>query len=125
MTDAERRLWYHLRAHRFDNYKFKRQVPIGPYVVDFACLGRKLNVEVDSGQHAQNSKDELRNRYLESEGFRILRFWNNDALGNTTGVLQAILSTLEAPLPARTCGPRHPLPASGARGSGVRGTRRA
>ena len=54
MTDAERRLWYRLRAHRFDGHKFKRQVPIGPYVVDFACLGRKLVIEVDGGQHAES-----------------------------------------------------------------------
>jgi len=68
MTDAERRLWYRLRAHRFDNYKFKRQVPVGPYIVDFACLGRKLVVEVDGGQHAENQKDAVRDRYLEGEG---------------------------------------------------------
>ena len=57
MTDAERRLWYRLRAHRFNGHKFKRQVPIGPYVVDFACLGRKLIIEVDGGQHADNPRD--------------------------------------------------------------------
>jgi very-short-patch-repair endonuclease len=56
MTDAERRLWYHPRAHRFEGHKFKRQVPIDPYVVDFACLGRKLIVEVDGGQHADNPR---------------------------------------------------------------------
>jgi very-short-patch-repair endonuclease len=102
MTDAERRLWYRLRAHRFDGYKFKRQVPIGRYVVDFACLRRKLIIEVDGGQHADNPRDAVRDRYLASEGFRILRFWNNDVLRNTNGVLEVILSAVAtAPLPAR------------------------
>ena len=74
MTDAERRLWYHLRAHRFGGYKFKRQIPIGPYVVDFACLGRKLIIEVDGGQHADSPSDIMRDGYLRREGFRVLRF---------------------------------------------------
>jgi len=95
MTDAERRLWYRLRAHRFDGHKFKRQVPVGPYVVDFACLGRKLVVEVDGGQHAENASDVVRDRYLEEEGFRVLRFWNNDVLRNTDSVLEMILGALE------------------------------
>jgi very-short-patch-repair endonuclease len=68
MTDAERRLWYRLRAHRFDGQKFKRQIPVGPYVVDFACLGRKLVIEVDGGQHADNRNDEVRDSYLRNEG---------------------------------------------------------
>jgi very-short-patch-repair endonuclease len=74
MTDAEWRLWYRLRAHRFDGHKFKRQVPVGPYVVDFACLGRKLIIEVDGGQHAENERDAIRDEYLRIERFRILRF---------------------------------------------------
>jgi very-short-patch-repair endonuclease len=101
MTDAERRLWYWLRAHRFDGFKFKRQVPVGPYIVDFACLGKKLVVEVDGGQHANSPRDIVRDRYLEGEGFRILRFWNNDVLQNTRGVLETIYSILSTPLPAR------------------------
>jgi len=101
MTDAERRLWYHLRAHRFDGQKFKRQVPIGPYGVDFACLGRKLIIEVDGGQHSESAADIRRDHYLTSQGFRVLRFWNNDVLRNTSGVLETILATLEvAPSPA-------------------------
>jgi len=95
MTDAERRLWYRLRAHRFDGHKFKRQVPVGPYVVDFACVGQKLIVEVDGGQHAENASDVMRERYLRREGFRVLRFWNNDVLRNTDGVLERILGALE------------------------------
>jgi very-short-patch-repair endonuclease len=78
MTDAEQRLWYRLRAHRFSGYKFKRQVPIEPYVVDFACLNAKLIIEVDGGQHAESKRDEARDAYLQRKGFRILRFWNHD-----------------------------------------------
>jgi very-short-patch-repair endonuclease len=111
MTDAERRLWYRLRAHRFEGHKFKRQVPIGPYVVDFACLGRKLVIEVDGGQHADNRKDDVRDAYLGREGFRVLRYWNNDVLRNTEGVLEAILSVLGAPSPGALRAP--PSPASG------------
>jgi very-short-patch-repair endonuclease len=94
MTDAEWRLWYWLRAHRFDGHKFKRQVPIDPYIVDFACLGRKLVIEVDGGQHAENRNDQIRDRYLRDKGFRVLRFWNTDVLTNTEGVLEVILSAL-------------------------------
>jgi very-short-patch-repair endonuclease len=69
-------------------------VPIGPYVVDFACLGRKLTIEVDGGQHSESETDLRRDRYLESEGFRVLRFWNNELLRNTQGVLEVILDAL-------------------------------
>jgi very-short-patch-repair endonuclease len=94
MSDAERRLWYHLRAHRFADYKFKRQVPIGAYVVDFACLNRKLIVEVDGGQHAGNVRDGKRDAWLKARGFEVMRFWNNDVLKNTTGVLELIVEAL-------------------------------
>jgi very-short-patch-repair endonuclease len=114
MTDAERRLWYWLRAHRFDGFKFKRQVPIDPYVVDFACLGRKLVVEVDGGQHADNSNDVVRDNDLKGEGFRILRFWNNDVLQNTRGVLETIYSALGTPSPGALRAP--PSPPAGERG---------
>jgi very-short-patch-repair endonuclease len=115
MTDAERRLWYRLRAHRFDGHKFKRQVPVGPYVVDFACLGRKLIVEVDGGQHAESQSDVTRDAYLKSLGFGVLRFWNNDVLKNTQGALEVILSTLEeSPSPGALRAP--PSPPAGERG---------
>jgi very-short-patch-repair endonuclease len=87
MTDAERRLWYHLRAHRFSGYKFKRQIPIGRYIVDFVCLAERLVIEVDGGQHADNQLDLRRTQWLEDQGFRVLRFWNNEVLNNTDGVL--------------------------------------
>jgi very-short-patch-repair endonuclease len=80
MTDAERRLWYRLRGHRFEGYKFKRQVPIGPYVVDFACLNHGLVVELDGGQHSESAGDAERDRYLRSKSLRIRRFWNHDVL---------------------------------------------
>src|ERR1043166_6101362 len=83
MTDAERRLWYRLRAHRFGGVKFKRQVPVGPYVVDFACMNQKLVLEIDGGQHAENEKDRIRDQRLNDLGFRVLRFWNNDVLSRT------------------------------------------
>lgn len=109
MTDAERRLWYRLRAHRFDGHKFKRQVPVGPYVLDFACLGRKLVIEVDGGQHAESQTDIVRDRYLTKEGFRVLRFWNNDVLKNTDGVLEVVLSALsKAPSPGALRAPPSP-----------------
>jgi very-short-patch-repair endonuclease len=109
MTDAERRLWYHLRAHRFGAFKFKRQAPIGPYIVDFICFEHRLIVEADGGQHSDNETDRRRDKWLCSEGYRILRFWNNDVLKRTDVVLGEIASALApTPLPARFA--RHPLP---------------
>jgi len=117
MTDAEGRLWYWLRAHRLDGHKFKRQVPIGPYMVDFACLGRKLVVEVDGGQHADNPRDLVRDRYLTDRGFQVLRFWNNDVLKNTRGVLEVIFSALpKNPSPASASGRATLSPLRGQRG---------
>lgn len=110
LTDAERRLWYRLRGHRLNGHKFKRQVPVGPYVVDFASLERKLIVEVDGGQHA-DSADRRRDAFLRHQGYRVIRFWNNDVLRQTDSVLEAIVAAIEkaaAPLPARSA--RHPLP---------------
>ena len=94
MTDAELRLWYLLRAHRLGGAKFKRQVPIGHYVVDFVCFARKIIIEVDGGQHASRAHDIERDAWFATQGFRTLRFWNNDVLKNTTGVLEAIADAL-------------------------------
>ena len=106
MTDAERRLWYLLRAHRFSGYKFKRQIPIGRYIVDFVCLAERLVIEVDGGQHAGSESDLRRDQWLEDQGFRVLRFWNNEVLNNTDGVLEVILGHLgrssSAPSPGAT-----------------------
>jgi len=98
MTDAEWRLWYHLRAHRFLGRKFRRQVPMGPYTVDFLCEQVSLIVEVDGGQHsARVKKDAARSRWLEAQGYAVIRFWNNDVLANTEGVLAAIAAALADP----------------------------
>jgi very-short-patch-repair endonuclease len=94
MTDAERKLWLALRARRFAAAKFRRQVPIGPYVADFLCYEQRLVIEVDGGQHAESARDRLRDRWFEQNGFRVLRFWNNEVLNNLEGVSTAILSLL-------------------------------
>ena len=101
-TDAERVLWREVRAHRFAGFKFKRQEPLGSYVVDFVCYEAKLIVELDGGQHTdQKEADEERTRWLASRGFRVLRFWNNDLLTNIAGVMQVIEKSLHVspPLP--------------------------
>ena len=87
MTDAERRLWSHLRASQLGGTKFTRQFPIGSHVVDFACRSLRLAIELDGGQHADSPIDEARTRAIEAHGYRLIRFWNNDVLANTDGVL--------------------------------------
>jgi very-short-patch-repair endonuclease len=122
MTDSERRLWYRLRGHRFGGIKFKRQVPIGPYVVDFACLNRKLVLEIDGGQHAESETDKLRDQRLREAGFKVLRFWNNDVLARTNTILELIMSELKddprSPSPGALRAPPSP---QGKRGKRVRG----
>ena len=94
-TEAEARLWQRLRGRQLDGAKFRRQAPVGPYIADFVCLAAKLIVELDGGQHADNEEaDAARTAWLEGRGFRVLRFWNNDALGDTDGVLDEILAAL-------------------------------
>ena len=91
MTDAELKLWSHLRRRQVGGTRFRKQVPIGPYVADFACLDLKLVIEVDGGQHDVNKpKDDIRTAWLEARGYRVLRFWNNDVLGNINGVIEVI-----------------------------------
>jgi very-short-patch-repair endonuclease len=97
MTDAERRLWSALRHRRLENYKFRHQHPIGPFVLDFACIEHRLAVEADGGQHADNADDVRRTKWLESQGWRVLRFWNNDILANPSGVVDVILRALTLP----------------------------
>ena len=98
-TEAEKGLWYMLREKTL-GVKFRRQSVIGQYIVDFACFERKLVVEVDGGQHARSEKDNARDRWLVGQGFKILRFWNNDVLGNREGVLEKIVECLKSsPLP--------------------------
>ena len=102
-TDAERRLWSALRNRRLRGYRFRRQHSIGDFIVDFACTRHRLIVEADGGQHSDNDADLRRTAWLESEGWRVLRFWNNDALANTDGVVETILRALVSEY-------THPLP---------------
>ncbi len=93
-TDAETVLWNRIRNRQIDGYKFARQVPIGRYICDFVCREKQIVIEVDGGQHNESVEDAVRDRYLIAEGSRVLRFWNNDVLGNLEGVLIAIQSEL-------------------------------
>ena len=98
MTDAEKKLWRHLRARQLDSRQFRKQVEIDDYVVDFCCLKARLVIEVDGGQHdARSAQDEARTRYLNGLGYRVIRFWNNEVLQNIDGVLQEIVRALELP----------------------------
>jgi very-short-patch-repair endonuclease len=103
MTDAERRLWYYLRAGRLHGFTFRRQVPLGSYVVDFLCEQARLVVELDGGQHAERVEyDASRTQWLNARGYRVVRFWNNDVLANTEGVMAAIEADLPSPRPSPT-----------------------
>ena len=95
MTDAEHRLWFHLRNRALLGFKFRRQMPIGPYIADFACIERRLVVEVDGGQHGGYAADAVRTVGLQAQGYRVLRFWNNDVLLQTPAVLEQILAALD------------------------------
>lgn len=94
MTDAERALWRCLRMRQLGGFRFRRQHPVGPWILDFACLERGLVVEVDGGQHADAPRDVLRDAGLRRRGLQVLRVWNHEVLGNMNGVLELILSTL-------------------------------
>ena len=107
MTDAELKLWNELRAHRLMGMRFRRQVPIGPYIVDFACSAHSLIVEVDGSQHGdteQSQRDDARSAYLAASGWTILRFWNDDVIRDIDNVCQHIviaagLAVAEVPAP--------------------------
>jgi very-short-patch-repair endonuclease len=93
-TDAEKHLWYHLRANRL-GFKFKRQVPVGEYIVDFVCLEKRLIIELDGGQHMDNQiYDTKRTDWLMVRGFKVLRFWNNDVFQQTPSILEVIMTAL-------------------------------
>ena len=121
MTDAERKLWYAFRDRRFADFKFRRQVPIGPFIADFICYDARVVVEVDGGQHADSASDARRDRWFAANDFLVLRFWNNDVLKNREGVLISVLEVLHqrTPHPARAERGR-PSPARG-EGDGARG----
>jgi very-short-patch-repair endonuclease len=96
-TDAEYRIWKHIRARRFEGLKFKRQESIDMYIADFVCYEKRIIIEMDGGQHANNEKDKKREAYLIKQGFDVLRFWDNDVLKNTDGVLESIRQKILAP----------------------------
>jgi very-short-patch-repair endonuclease len=98
-TRAERKLWRHLRSRSLDGFKFVRQEPIGPYVVDFVCREQRLVIEVDGGQHAESRCDAMRDQWLVAHRYRVLRFWNNEVLGNIEGVWDTILAAASAAAP--------------------------
>ena len=100
MTDAERKLWFALRDRRFVDYKFRRQVPVGPFIADFVCYDARVVVEVDGGQHAESARDAQRDQWFAAHGFVVVRFWNNDVLRNLEGVLTLLLETLHQRAPA-------------------------
>jgi very-short-patch-repair endonuclease len=117
-TTAELRLWNRVRSRAIDGHKFVRQEPIGPYIADFVCRERRLIIELDGGQHADNERDRVRDRWLQQHDYRVLRFWNNDVMSNMEGVLETIANALRAetpPHPVSAFGENRPLPAGGER----------
>ena len=109
------KLWYHLRGHRFEGLKFKRQKPFGSYIVDFICLDRLLIVELDGGQHSEQMQyDQRRDDWLRAQGYTVLRFWNNQVLQELPAVLECIrLAALAGrPSPPTPLPPAHPTKAT-------------
>jgi very-short-patch-repair endonuclease len=107
-TEAERKLWLHVRNRQLSGVRFNRQVPVGPYICDFAARSEKLIIELDGGQHASaTSYDDNRTTFLQQRGYRVIRFWNNDVLTSIEGVLKVIEEALKnSPSP-------NPLPPAG------------
>ena len=95
-TDAERRLWLVLRDRRLAGYKFRRQRPIGPYIVDFVSIRHRLVIEVDGSQHADSQTDERRTAWLKQHGWRVIRVWNHDVSGNPGRVAEHVLNVLQS-----------------------------
>jgi very-short-patch-repair endonuclease len=120
LTQAERKLWSVLRNRQLSGAKFRRQQPIGPFIADFVCHDRRLIIEADGGQHADSIADKRRTSFLESKGYRVLRFWNNDILNNLDGVAQVIASALSTPHPAQAA-PESPSPSRGERIGAING----
>ena len=97
--DAERKLWQFLRGDQLEGVRFRRQFTIGRYVVDFVSFEHRLIIEVDGGQHAESAHDKERDAWLATQGFRILRFWNNDVMANMEGVFEVIGQAMRSPPP--------------------------
>jgi very-short-patch-repair endonuclease len=122
MTEAEKRLWQILRSRQTEGYRFRRQVPIGGFIADFVCHAARLIVEIDGAQHDLSSEAEAsRTRFLEAEGYRVLRFWNNEVLDNPEGVRAAIADALHQSSPTRL-EPLTPTPTLPHRGGGSQRT---
>ncbi len=125
-TEAEKRVWAHVRNRQLYGLKFKRQAPVCGFIADFLCESAKLIVEVDGGQHALNAEQDLdRTKVLESAGFHVVRFWNNDVMSNIEGVLSEIAKTAGVapphpnPLPPGEGVASSPLPAGEGQGEGL------
>jgi len=102
MTLAEQRLWNALRGKQIENTRFRRQHPIGPYIADFACVEQLLIVELDGGQHQEQIEyDDRRTAFLQQQGWKVLRFWNNDVMSNLDGVLSSIVTAFESAPPSQ------------------------
>jgi very-short-patch-repair endonuclease len=99
MTEAETKLWQNLRAKRFEDFKFRRQVAIGNYIADFVCYAQRVIVEVDGSQHEGSAHDAKRDAWLQGQGFRVVRLWNNGVLRDMDGALLTILDALRNPSP--------------------------
>lgn len=117
-TEAEKRLWAMLRDWRLATYKFRRQVVLEPYIVDFVCFGQRVIVEADGAQHIANDYDARRDTWLRAQGFRVLRFWNNDVLARSASVAEALFAALATPHPP-TASRRAPPSPAGGEGLGV------
>jgi very-short-patch-repair endonuclease len=112
LTDSEQKLWRLLRSRQLAHIKFRRQVPLGPWLVDFVSFEQMLVIEVDGSQRVESARDQTRDADLRNRGFRVLRFWNNDILGNSDGVIEQILETIEQSPSLRGLRPR-PSPTRG------------
>ena len=115
-TTAERKLWGALSNRKIEGVRFNRQVPVGPFICDFVARSTKLVIELDGGQHGENSNyDARRTLFLEARGYHVLRFWNDDVFRNLDGVIMTIIRVLQdTPSPSRLCRSSPPAPAGGA-----------
>jgi very-short-patch-repair endonuclease len=112
-TEAEKRLWSLLRGQRLSGFKFRRQQVIVPYIVDFVCLEQRLIIETDGSQHADCKDDVRRDAFLRAQGFRILRYWNNQILSESEAVAAALVAELSVPHPPKPSAWAPPSPAAG------------
>ena len=123
-TTAERLLWQQLRSKQLEGYKFRRQEPIGRYIVDFVNYEKRIVIELDGGQHAiDKENDQIRDNWLKAEGFKVLRFWNNEVFENLEGVLEVMRKELLSPSPNPSHQGRGDIDSSSLRGISLTGER--